>query len=82
MDNNKNYEIEVLQRLSRIETLLEDFKNVETKANDAYIMAVNNKKDIDEIKDNNKWLFRTSVTAILGAVLSLITTVVVNFIRK
>ena len=32
----KQFEIEVLQRLTKIETLLEDFKGVEAKANDAY----------------------------------------------
>ena len=81
-NNNKNYEIEVLQKLSRIETLLEDYKSVVTKSNEAYAISMQNKEEIDELKENHQWIFRTSVTAILGAVLSLITTVVVNFIRK
>ena len=82
MDNNKNYEIEVLQKLSRIETLLEDYRSVATKSNDAYNISIQNKEDIEKLQENHQWIFRTSVTAILGAVLSLITTVVVNFIRK
>jgi len=82
MDNDKNYEIEVLQRLSRIETLLEDFKNVETKANDAYIMAVNNKKDIDEIKDNNKWLFRTAMGALIVTFINTALSILTNFPGK
>lgn len=67
----KQFEIEVLQRLTKIETLLEDFKGVEAKANDAYSLSLDNKKKIEELKDNNKWLFRTSVGAIIVALINI-----------
>ena len=76
MDENKRFEIEVLQRLTKIETLLEDFRGVEAKATEAYNMSVDNNKRIEKIEDNNKWLFRTSVgaviTGLIGIIISLI----------
>ena len=76
MEEDKKFEIEVLTRLTRIETMLDDFKGVQSKASEAYTMASDNKKRIDKIEDNNKWLFRTTVgaiiTGIIGIVLSFI----------
>ena len=76
MDENKRFEIEVLQRLTKIETLLEDFRGVEAKATEAYNISVDNNKRIEKIEDNNKWLFRTSVgaviTGLIGIIISLI----------
>ena len=76
MDENKRFEIEVLQRLTKIETLLEDFKGVEAKATEAYNISIDNNKRIEKIEDNNKWLFRTSVgaviTGLIGIIISLI----------
>lgn len=76
MEEDKKFEIEVLTRLTRIETMLDDFKGVQSKASEAYTIASDNKKRIDKIEDNNKWLFRTTVgaiiTGIIGIVLSFI----------
>ena len=77
MAEEKKFEIEVLTRLTKIETLLEDFKGVETKANEAYTLSIENKKKIEELKDNNKWLFRTSVGAVIGAVISAIVGIII-----
>ena len=81
MEENRKFEIEVLTRLTKIETLLEDFKGVETKANEAYTLSIENKNKIEELKDNNKWIFRTSVGAIITTLIGLIITIVVNIIR-
>ena len=81
MEENRKFEIEVLTRLTKIETLLEDFKGVETKANEAYTLSIENKNKIEEMKDNNKWIFRTSVGAIITTLIGLIITIVVNIIR-
>ena len=72
MDENKRFEIEVLQRLTKIETLLEDFKGVEAKATEAYNISIDNNKRIEKIEDNNKWLFRTSVGAVITGLIGII----------
>lgn len=77
MQSDKGFELEVLQRLTKIETMLEDFKGVESKSIQAYNMAMSNKERIDKIEDNNKWLFRTTV----GAVITGLVAIVLNFIK-
>lgn len=77
MDENKKFEIDVITRLTKIETMLRNFEGTETKAEDAYNLAQNNKKRLDAIEDNNKWLFRTAVGAIIVGVIG----IVLNFIK-
>ena len=77
MDENKNFEIDVITRLTTIETMLRDFKGIEEKSTDAYNLSISNKQRLDKIEDNNKWLFRTTV----GAVLTGIIAIVLSFIK-
>ena len=77
MDEGKKFEIEVLTRLTRIETMLDDFKGIEQKSTEAYNLSINNKQRLDKIEDNNKWLFRTTV----GAVLTGLIVILLNFIK-
>ena len=72
MQEEKKFEIEVLTRLTKIETLLEGFKDVESKSTEAYNLSVANKQRLDKIEDNNKWLFRTSVGAIITGLIGII----------
>lgn len=76
MEEERKFEIEVLTRLTKIETMLEDFKGVETKATSAYNQSLNNKIRLDKLEDSNRWLFRTAIgaviTGLIGIVLSLI----------
>ena len=72
MQSDKGFELEVLQRLTKIETMLEDFKGVESKSIQAYNMSLSNKERIDKIEDNNKWLFRTTVGAIITGLIAII----------
>ena len=65
MEEEKKFEIEVLTRLTKIETMLEDFKGVESKSTEAYNLSLKNKERLDKIEDNNKWLFRTTVGAFI-----------------
>lgn len=81
MNEERKFEIEVLTRLTKIETLLEDFKGVENKCNDAYNLSLNNKQRLDKIEDKNQWTFRTSVGAVIGAVISVIVSIVVSIIK-
>lgn len=71
MQNDK-FELEVLQRLTKIETMLEDFKGVESKSTEAYNLSLSNKQRLDKIEDNNKWLFRTSVGAVIVGLIGII----------
>jgi hypothetical protein len=77
MQNEKGFEIEVLQRLTKIETMLEDFKGVESKSTEAYNLSMSNKQRLDKIEDNNKWLFRTTI----GAVITGLIGIILNFIK-
>ena len=77
MNDERLFEKEVLQRLTTIETILRDFKGIETKATDAYNLSLRNKERLDKIEDNNKWLFRTSV----GAVITGLIGIALTFIR-
>ena len=72
MGDEKKFEIEVLTRLTKIETMLEDFKGIEEKATEAYAMSKDNGKRLDKIEDNNKWIFRTTLGAIIGSLIGII----------
>lgn len=72
MNEENKFEIEVLICLTKIETMLIDFKRIETKANESYNIGISNQKRLDDIEDNNKWLFKTCVGAFITASISLI----------
>ena len=71
MDNNK-FEIEILTRLTRIETKIEDFKNIEEKSNNAYNVAMNNKEKVEELESSIKWLSRTTAGAVIALIVRLV----------
>ncbi len=76
MNEEKKFEIEVLTRLTKIETMLEDFKGMENKTNEAYNLSKSNKERLDKIEDNNKWLFRTTVGAVITGLISIVLTLI------
>ena len=55
MDANQNFQTEVLTRLTRIETKLDDYEDIRHKADDAYNKSNQNERRIQELEDNNKW---------------------------
>lgn len=67
-----NFETEVLTRLAVIESKLDDYKDIKDKAEKAYTISLDNQKDIDELKDKNKWLNRTLIGAIIAGVIGII----------
>ena len=71
MKEEKKFEIEVLTRLTKIETLLRNFEGIEKKALDAYNLATKNKERLDKIEDNSKWLFRTAVGAVITGLIAI-----------
>lgn len=74
MEEERKFEIEVLTRLTKIETMLEDFKGVESKASNAYNLSLSNKSRLDKMEDNNRWIFRTAVGAIITGLIAIIFT--------
>lgn len=69
---DKKTEKEILDRLARIETKLDDYNGIKSKAEDGYVLSKENEKDIEEIKDKLKWITRTLVTAIISGIVTLL----------
>lgn len=59
MEDEKNLWHEVLQRLTKIEENTKNISDVSAKATDAWHKSVNNEADINELKENLKWSWRT-----------------------
>lgn len=60
MENNENsLWMEIVQRLTKIEENTKGIDQVSDKANRALAKAEENEKDISEIKENQKWTWRT-----------------------
>lgn len=69
---DKDFETEVLTRLARIETKLDDYDNIKTKAEEARAKAYSNERRLIEIEDKTKWLSRTITGAIITGIISII----------
>ena len=72
--NDSKFQTEVLQRLAILETLIkeQDYKGVSKTADDAYSRSLKNEQDIQELKEKNKWYFRTIVAAFLVGIVGII----------
>ncbi len=77
MEKTSEFEVEVLTRLAVIESKLDGYKELKTIAYEADTRSKENKAEIDEIKDKNKWLSR----AIIGAIICEIVDLVFLFIK-
>lgn len=71
------FQREVLERLTKIETKLDDYKELKEKNEIAYTKSMNNEKDINDIQDKLKWISR----AIVGAVIVAIIGIVFSFLK-
>ena len=69
---NKNFETEVLTRLTVIETKLDDYNRIKEKTDEAYSLSKENEKEIIEIKDKIKWISRTIVGAIITGIIAIV----------
>ena len=67
---DKSFETEVLTRLTKIETKIDDYKNIKERAETSLTLAKSNEKDILELKDKIKWLSRTIGASIIGGLLA------------
>lgn len=68
----KSFETEVLSRLAVIESKLDGYKEVKTVAYEADTRSKQNEQKIKELKDNNKWLKRTTIAECIGLIFMLI----------
>ena len=77
--DNKSFEIQVLERLTAIETTLkqQDYKAISERLNKVENTAISNEKRIDRMEDNTKWLWRT----IAGSIITIVIGVIVAFIK-
>lgn len=73
MEDNK-FQIEVLSRLSVLETLIkdQDYKGVKEVSEKALNMATNNENRIKTLEDSNKWLMRLVIGAVIGGILAFV----------
>lgn len=71
---DKDFETEVLTRLARIETKLDDYDNIKTKAEEARAKSYENERRIKNIEDKNKWLSTTIWGAIIVGLVGIVTT--------
>lgn len=69
---DRDFETEVLTRLARIETKLDDYDNLKNKVEETRAKAYSNERRINDIEDKQKWLTRTIVGAIITGVISII----------
>lgn len=66
------FETEVLSRLAVIESKIDDYKEIKEKTEVAYHLSKENEKDIEDLKEKNKWLSRTLIGAIIVATVGVI----------
>ena len=73
MDDNK-FQIDVLTRLTAIETLLkeQDYKAINERLNTAENICKNNKEKIDKIEGNIRWVWTTIGGALIVAAIKII----------
>lgn len=70
--DNKNFETEVLTRLTVIETKLDDYNRIKEKTDESYSLSKENEKEIDELKDKIKWISRTIAGAIITGIVAIV----------
>ncbi len=69
---DKPFETEVLTRLAVIESKLDGYKELKTIAYSADTRSKENKSEIEELKEKNKWLSRTIIGAVIGEIVAII----------
>lgn len=63
---------EIIERLVRLETKLDNYNGLREKLEFTYMLAIKHEDYIKEVKDNQKWLWRTLIASIIGLIANLI----------
>ena len=71
MEKDMNFEIQVIERLTKIEQKLDDYKETQDISREADNRSKNNARRLDTLEDRNKWLSRTMIGAIICEVIGL-----------
>ena len=69
---DREFEKEVLERLTRIETKLDDYDSIRTKAEEARAKAYANERRINNIEEKQQWLSRTTLGAIIAGAIGIL----------
>jgi len=67
----QNFEKEVITRLTKIETKLDDYSQNKEKTEEAYNLSNENSKEIIDIKEKIKWISRLIAGAIITGVIGI-----------
>jgi len=62
---DRDFETEVLTRLTRLETKVDDYNGLKTKVEESRAKSFSNERRIADIEDKQKWLERTTIGAII-----------------
>ena len=66
------FKIEVLTQLAVINSKLDGYGETKKTAHEADNRSRKNEQDIKDMKDSNKWAFRTSVGAVITSAIALV----------
>lgn len=69
---DRDFETEVLTRLTRLETKVDDYNGIKNKVEETRAKAFSNERRINELEDKIKWLSRTITGAIITGGISII----------
>lgn len=69
---DKVFETEVIERLTKIETKLDDYQNYKSKSEEANNRSKDNERRIAELEDNSKWLKRAVFGAMISSTIALL----------
>lgn len=69
---DRDFETEVLTRLTRLETKVDDYNGLKTKVEESRAKSFSNERRITDVEDKQKWLERTTIGAIITGVISII----------
>lgn len=72
MEDFNNFKVEVLTQLAVINSKLDDYNKTQDVATEANTRSKQNEADIKDMKDTNKWAFRTSVGAVITSIIAII----------
>lgn len=69
---DRDFETEVLTRLARLETKVDDYNGIKNKVEETRAKAFSNERRIDELEDKIKWLSRTIAGTIIAGGIGII----------
>jgi hypothetical protein len=72
MEDNQKILLEIRDKVIRIETKIEDYSSMRDKLDETYGVAYGNKEDIDEMKDSQRWLWRTVSGGFIASIVAFI----------